>query len=273
MEKCMYCAILVICIVVFFPPVLAQSEETDFRPSAQEFLDACAPILEDTLLMVFLDEAYRYGAPEISHVEAQQLLTRVMEHVRDAPAILTILSTHFTDAELSVWTDLCQLPEVQSVIHKFTNHALSPSVNSAWYQDGWRFGEEIRVLMKIGLENADALNDPIRVNELRCEEFRGQTMMDMGHNIAAGLRKYQETHQTFPVQLTEADWSVQQIHPECSGYFCFLTDLWGMPFRYWSDGKHYRLTSYGCDRKKGHTEGYALGKDIVLTENGFMSPY
>lgn len=272
MEKYIYYTFLVVCTFAFFPPVLAQSEETDFCPAAQKFLDACAPILEETLLKEFLDEAYRYGAPKITHGEAKQLLARVMEHVRDAPAILTILSAHFTDAELSVWTGLCQVPEVQSVIHKFTNHALSPSVNSAWYQDGWRFGEEIRVLMKIGLENADAIDDPVRVKELRCEEFIEQTMTDMGHNIALSLGTYQEKHQTFPAQLPEADWSVQQIRPECIGYTCFLTDLWGMPFRYWSDGNHYRLTSYGCDRKKGYAEGDTLGKDIVLTEQGFISP-
>ena len=85
--------------------------------------------------------------------------------------------------------------------------------------------------------------------------------------LGTALGSYQVDHNAFPVQSSETDWNKNILPPE---YYQGATqDNWGTPFKYWSDGKSYRLTSYGKDKAKG---GSGLDADIVFSNGEFSTP-
>ena len=87
--------------------------------------------------------------------------------------------------------------------------------------------------------------------------------------ISTALGSYQVDHNEFPKQLIEDDLNRTILPSEYYYPKEIPTDGWGIPFKYWSDGTDYRLTSYGRDKVKG---GNGLDADIVISKGLFITP-
>jgi type II secretory pathway pseudopilin PulG len=97
---------------------------------------------------------------------------------------------------------------------------------------------------------------------------RSRTIADM-RAIATALGSFQVDYDHYPNQPTEAVLSNEILPaPYYAGTF---QDAWETSFRYVSDGKSYKLTSYGKDKKEGdgHSE---FDADIIHSDGRFIAP-
>jgi type II secretory pathway pseudopilin PulG len=100
---------------------------------------------------------------------------------------------------------------------------------------------------------------------------RSRTAADM-RAIGTALGSFQVDHNSFPIQQTEAELS-NEILPD-SYYAGPLQDAWQTGFRYVSDGKSYKLISYGKDKLEGGGVGgsYDFDADIIYSDGRFIAP-
>lgn len=97
---------------------------------------------------------------------------------------------------------------------------------------------------------------------------RSRTAADM-RAIGTALGSFQVDENQFPIQRTEGNLS-NEILPG-SYYEGVFSDGWQTPFRYVSDGKTYKLISYGKDKKAGKTST-EFDEDIIYADGRFIAP-
>ncbi|MCP4399403.1 MAG: hypothetical protein GY801_19150 [bacterium] len=86
--------------------------------------------------------------------------------------------------------------------------------------------------------------------------------------VGTALGTYQFNMGSYPEAPEEQDLT-SEIIPE--DYLLVSADAWGTPFRYISDGKSYRLISYGADKVKGKTGDDGENADIIYVEGDFVA--
>jgi hypothetical protein len=84
------------------------------------------------------------------------------------------------------------------------------------------------------------------------------TYRNMGFAIA-GIDNFQKTEHRLPKSQEEFDTIISEGASQ-GDWQPWCLDGWGRKFHYWTDGKHYRITSYGRDNKPG---GVGLDFDIA----------
>lgn len=94
-----------------------------------------------------------------------------------------------------------------------------------------------------------------------------RTQADM-KAIGTALGSFKTDNKAFPVQETESDLNRTLLPSKY--YEGTLDDAWKTSFKYWSDGKSYKLTSYGNDMKKGGSNDFDI--DIVYSDGNFVQP-
>lgn len=100
---------------------------------------------------------------------------------------------------------------------------------------------------------------------------RSRTAADM-RAIGTALGSFQIDQNSFPIQQTETELS-NEILPD-SYYAGTFKDAWETGFRYVSDGKSYKLISYGKDKQEGGGAGgyYDFDADIIYSDGQFIAP-
>jgi type II secretory pathway pseudopilin PulG len=96
-----------------------------------------------------------------------------------------------------------------------------------------------------------------------------QTVSKM-KGLATAIGSYQVDKGHFPLQPNEDILSREILPIEYAGDNLFQ-DGWGGSFRYHSDGKTYRLISYGKDQQAGKTSGL-FDEDIVFSNGRLVAP-
>ncbi len=109
--------------------------------------------------------------------------------------------------------------------------------------------------------NADKLSEGVKKSR------RARTKADM-KAIGTALKSFHTDNNKFPEQSPEGDLNNSLLSSKY--YSGTLQDAYKINFKYWSDGKSYRLTSYGEDMNKGGTNEFDI--DIVYSDGSFTQP-
>ena len=96
---------------------------------------------------------------------------------------------------------------------------------------------------------------------------RARTKADM-ETIGTALKSFRVDNNKFPEQSLEADLNNSLLPSKY--YRGNLQDAWKINFKYWSDGKSYKLISYGEDLNKGGSNEFDI--DIVYSDGNFTQP-
>jgi hypothetical protein len=124
------------------------------------------------------------------------------------------------------------------------------------------------VVMMLGIVSSIAVPNLLTAIQ---RSKRSRTVADM-RALGTALGSFQIDKDTFPVQSPEQDWNDELL--PAMYYQGASKDAWETPFRYWSDGEGYTLTSYGKDRQKGGGESgmYEFDADIIYINGSFVAP-
>lgn len=133
------------------------------------------------------------------------------------------------------------------------------SVNAMIFAEIMKDKHLINLLKKFGAVSTLSTAEIAEGIEARSSSLRKRTYADM-RALGTGLNSFLVDNDKYPNQLSEL---------LSYGYYSgTLKDAWGTPFSYQSDGKEYRLISYGSDQKAG---GEGFETDIIHANGAFAT--
>jgi hypothetical protein len=87
----------------------------------------------------------------------------------------------------------------------------------------------------------------------------GAMTMSAIRQVQEAIAAYEQNNNQLPKNLGELAAIGYELNTDAKGV---VVDAWQQPLQYWTDGKHYRVTSFGHDGKTG-----GVGIDLDLTSD------